>query len=193
MLFGPEQTQLAIRQKRTRVSFVLIFIISLAVAISAIYVSKEVEADAKQQPDASTTFTPSKTLHAEYVRNGEILYRRSPEEYAIAPFSVTTRGGKDYYVKLRNLSKKDEVTFFVYGGKTAEIKVPLGDYELLYACGSIWCGTTDLFGPETYYAKADEIFSFYEDDGYVNGWSVELYLQADGNLSAETISPEDFQ
>lgn len=170
----------------------IIFVIFTISPLLAIYFSKDDSSKIDQPSQSSISQSP--TLYAQPTpKNGEILYKRVSTENSIAPFSVETREGKNYYVKLRHLhSQKDEVAFFVEGGKTAEIEVPLGTYELLYACGSTWYGKTDLFGSDTYYAKANETFQFYEEDSYVNGWTVELYLQSNGNLSTEKISPEEF-
>lgn len=122
---------------------------------------------------------------------GQILYSDGRE--CVAPFSVVTRGSDDYYVKLKDASgSQDVIAFFVQGGETAEIDVPLGTYMLYYATGDSWHGEEDLFGESTRYCKADELFDFYESDGYVNGWTVELYTQSNGNLSTESIDPSEF-
>lgn len=111
----------------------------------------------------------------------------------IAPFTIETRGDKNYYIKLKDYhTNKVILTTFVSGGDTAELEVPLGDYELLYATGDDWYGIDLLFWEKTQYFKAEDIFEFYEENGYVNGWTVELYLQNNGNLSTEEISADEF-
>lgn len=84
------------------------------------------------------------------------------------------------------------MSFFVRAGETANVDVPLGEYTLYYATGETWYGPELVFGDETIYYKADETFDFYEEGGYINGWTVELYLQFDGNLSTDTIDPDEF-
>lgn len=122
---------------------------------------------------------------------GQILYSDGQE--CIAPFSVVTRGPNNYYVKLKNvLTSKDVISFFVRGGETADLDVPLGTYFLYYAVGDSWQGEEDVFGESTRYFKTDDVFDFYESDGYVNGWTVELYAQNSGNLSTESIDPSEF-
>lgn len=137
---------------------------------------------AKNEENSAPIFVPS---------TGQILYSDGQE--CIAPFSVVTRGTNDYYVKLKDaFYSEDVISFFVHGGETAEIDVPLGTYSLYYAVGDSWQGIEDLFGESTRYFKADDVFDFYESDGYVNGWTVELYTQSNGNLSTESIDPSEF-
>lgn len=137
---------------------------------------------AKNEDHSSPILVPS---------TGQILYSDGQE--CIAPFSVVTRGPNNYYVKLKNvLTSKDVISFFVRGGETADLDVPLGTYFLYYAAGDSWQGETDVFGESTRYFKADDVFDFYESDGYVNGWTVELYAQSSGNLSTESIDPSEF-
>ena len=125
--------------------------------------------------------------------NGKILSSSVPADERIAPFTIDTTGDGYYYIKLRDVYTKQPVlTFFVHGGRSVEVDVPLGMYELLYAHGDTWYGVNNLFGPDTVYSKADDTFNFYEEDGYVNGWTVELYMQANGNLDVDSISPDEF-
>ena len=112
---------------------------------------------------------------------------------AVGPLEIVTRGENNYLVKLRDYYTGNEVmSFYVRGGETANVEVPVGTYELSYACGPTWYGIEHLFGEETRCAKADDIFSFEIDGEYVTGWTVELYLQADGNLSTEYMDIADF-
>lgn len=84
------------------------------------------------------------------------------------------------------------MTFFIRGGETASLNVPLGKYEIYYAHGDTWVGAKYLFGDDTEYYKADDVFNFYQDDGCVYGWDIELYRQSGGNLSTEEISASEF-
>ena len=121
-----------------------------------------------------------------------LLYDWSGQE-AVAPLSIVTSAGRDYYVKLVYAGTNDAVIgLYVLGGVTQDITVPLGTYEMRYASGTTWYGYTDLFGPETAYAKADTTFDFREEtDGYT-GYTVELILQEGGNLNTLSIGPEQF-
>ena len=77
---------------------------------------------------------------------------------------------------------------FVEGGRSVEIKIPSGTYEIRYATGKDWYGYQYLFGPETAYSKTNRNFSF----SYGSGYELTLYKVVNGNLSTSTIHPEDF-
>ena len=121
------------------------------------------------------------------------LLSRSRYSQPTGPLEIVTRGTDDYVVKLRDVDTGEEVlSFYVRAGETAEVEVPLGSYELSYACGQTWYGTKHLFGDSTRCAKADEVFTFELDGRSVTGWTVELYLQTNGNLSTESIDLGEF-
>lgn len=123
--------------------------------------------------------------------NGEVIYEISSDR--IAPLTIKTSGSDSYLVKLKKSgSGEDVLSVYVCGGESIDIDVPLGTFQLVYASGSVWYGPTHLFGEDTSYAKADELFEFYEEDGYVNGWTVSLYPVSNGNLDTTPIDPEEF-
>lgn len=128
--------------------------------------------------------------------SGTIIHWTDDYDNAVtAPLEIKTSSmsNTDYFVKVcRAGSKDDYMAFYVRGGTNVECEVPLGTYIIKYACGETWYGQYDLFGSKTSYAKADETFRFYEDDGYVNGWTIELYSQINGNLQTVTIDPSEF-
>jgi hypothetical protein len=84
------------------------------------------------------------------------------------------------------------MTMYVEGGRYFETEVPLGSYEMRYASGKTWYGTTHLFGPETSYAKADRPFDFSFDGSQYSGYTVELIMQSSGNLRTIPLSPNSF-
>ena len=66
------------------------------------------------------------------------------------------------------------MSFYVEGGKTETVYVPLGEYAIYYATGSTWYGSKALFGDETKYYWCSGAFDFYEDgDSYI-GWTLPL-------------------
>lgn len=141
--------------------------------------------DAENQP-------PSFMLqNVELPKNGEVLSGNAEDR--IAPFTINTEGNGYYYVKLKDAdTKEDVICFFVYGGKSADVDVPLGTYELVYAYGLEWFGLEELFGADTSYTKADELFDFTQDETQVYGWTVDLYVQYNGNLETEEIDASEF-
>ncbi len=137
------------------------------------------------------------------ISSGDIVKDTSAEK--VAPLTVKTSGSSNYYVCLKCLrtvgsggrmlpSLASEVTmsFYVSGGKTEEILVPLGEYELYYATGKTWYGKALKFGSETKYCKCEDSFLFTESETGYNGWSVTLYPVYNGNLDTETVSAADF-
>ena len=138
-------------------------------------------------------YPPTSQISIELPENGEILYTSAISGKTVAPLTISTKGDGYYYVKLKNtLTGKDSLAFFVYGGSEITVDVPLGGYDLVYAYGHDWLGVSKKFGKETVYSKADEPFLFYQDNGYINGWTVELYMQPNGNLGLEEISASEF-
>lgn len=84
------------------------------------------------------------------------------------------------------------MTVFVRSGMTANVDVPLGNYEFRYAAGDTWYGYEHLFGPATGYSKADKLFDF-RDTGYeVSGYTVTLYKVPNGNLHTSSIRANEF-
>lgn len=113
---------------------------------------------------------------------------------AIAPLTISTRQGLGhYFVKIVDWTTDAPVmTIFVRSGQSVSTKVPLGSYKVKYATGSQWYGKTHLFGPETSYSMADSRFDFEETGNQVSGFTVELFLQPNGNLRTKRIRPKDF-
>lgn len=122
--------------------------------------------------------------------NSTILLRGKRSR--VAPLKViTSEGHGDYAVKLTNTrTGNDELLFFIRGGRTAKINVPLGSYSMKYAVGSTWLSNRCLFGRQTSHYKADEIFHFSSNGHRVSGYTVELILQSNGNLRTEEISKD---
>lgn len=114
-------------------------------------------------------------------------------QQAIAPLEIRTDSGSDYYVKVVNATNdKDTLAIYIHGGETVEVEVPLGSYEIRYASGENWYGDKGLFGIETSYNKADELFTF-SDTGYqISGYTVTLYQVANGNLQTKSIDEDQF-
>jgi len=81
---------------------------------------------------------------------------------------------------------------YIRAGAKAEIGVPLGSYTLKYSTGENWLGKECLFGVNTLYKKADTALEFSREGDSISGHSIELILQAGGNLSSSQIGAEDW-
>lgn len=112
---------------------------------------------------------------------------------AIAPLEIRSQSGSDYFVKVTNQYTGEDVsTIYIRGGDTISIEVPLGTYEIKYASGETWYGDQKLFGTQTSYSKADELFTF-SDTGYqITGYTITLYQVVNGNLQTITLDPSQF-
>ena len=139
----------------------------------------------------SSNNDPDSGLSAIPIHNGEIIIE--PDEEGLAPLTIETRGTEKYYVHLKPLGHEgSEMSFYVIGGQTTEVLVPLGYYELYYATGYTWYGLDNLFGSKTSRFKCNDTFDFYEEDDYYQGWTVTLYKVSNGNMSTQEVSEEDF-
>lgn len=124
--------------------------------------------------------------------NGKIFTGRNIR--GVAPLQIKTAArGHDFYVKLADAETGQNIkTAYIRGGKSANLRLPLGRYDLKYASGQKWYSSHCLFGMSTLYSKANKVFSFERKGNIVTGYSVELILQRNGNLSTKKIKAEDW-
>lgn len=110
----------------------------------------------------------------------------------IAPLSIITRdASRSFFVKIEDWhSGKPVQGIFIRPGQKVTTKVPLGEYRLKYATGTVWHGEEGLFGAETSYHQADKSFSFTRNGEKISGYTVELFLQQHGNLKTSTINKD---
>ena len=155
------------------------------------------------KPSAKVTATPAPTLRPVLIFNGAIVKDTSLEK--LAPLTVEASGSNSYYVYLKclrlpgddtgalsRLARAGDISFYVGSGQTADVLVPLGNYEMYYATGSTWYGQEERFGPSTRYYKCDEEFLFSSDASGYAGWTVTLFPVPDGNMGTDKISAADF-
>lgn len=138
------------------------------------------------------------------VKNGEIL--RKPAAELIAPLDIEAGNGGNCYVLLHCTGyaipsgyaydeigcRRNDMSFYVARGETASVDVPIGSYEIYYATGEAWQGELRLFGDDTRYYKCDELFTFYVDGDYAEGYSLTLYDVPNGNMDTDIIGKADF-
>jgi hypothetical protein len=124
-------------------------------------------------------------------QRGEI--QLSSSDAPLAPFEVKSSAGTNYFVKMYDVDRgKDVVTFFVRGGETVAVKVPLGTYKVKYAAGDKWYGRKDLFGPDTSYNQAGTTFYFHIEGKQISGYTITLYKVPNGNLPIHGITASEF-
>ena len=136
------------------------------------------------------------TIYTEVaISSGEILI--NPTGECLAPLSITAKEGYSYYVYLQSLTDSiNDVAFYMEGNTPVSISMPLGDYKLYYAVGKTWYGMDNKFGNNTQYYTSDDTltFSSVEENGYTQylGYTIELIMQVNGNLSTREISASNF-
>ncbi len=117
------------------------------------------------------------------------VYARYDQSPTVAPLTLRTEGGSNYFVKIEDAtSGRPILSFYVYGGSTLQAEVPAGSFVLKYATGDNWCGDRELFGALTETNKADRVFQFDDDHEY----TIELIARRNGNLPTKKISRESF-
>jgi len=111
----------------------------------------------------------------------------------LAPLKIIASGNSHFYLKLvDNATGKAVMAIFTSSSSRVDVDVPLGNYIIKYACGDSWYGEERLFGDETTYYVADEVFKFYQTDEGVSGYTITLYQVPDGNLQTKEIEASDF-
>lgn len=124
--------------------------------------------------------------------NGAV--HRFTKAKAMAPLQIVTAGEAAHYlVKLSPWQGgKPVLTVFVRAGKSVDLEVPLGSYRIKYAAGEEWQGDQALFGEATEFYEADKRFDFVRTKHGIRGYTIELILQAGGNLATRKLSKGDW-
>lgn len=158
----------------------------------------------------STVAPKSKHISSEHfsapgmlVKNGQIII--SPDYECTCPLTVKTSEEMNYYVLLKYIGEPsytyqnrmymdngdnvltENISFFIEAGKTVDIEVPIGRYELYYATGTTFYGKDKIFGEGRSIWKADKVFDFYTDKDYVYGRTITLYPVSNGNLETKSV------
>lgn len=124
-------------------------------------------------------------------RHGAVRYPLGSNP--IAPFTVATKPGANYFIKLVELAnEREHLAAFIVGGEPFSTKVTPGFYELRYAVGQDWLDEQEYFGPKTSFFKADKLLEFVIKGDQVVGTRVELILTRGGNLRTVTVGREKF-
>ena len=199
----PTYTSMYGNQKKKNLR-VLLIVVGIIVALIVIYnINEYVEHErwrSAQQAEEDLWTSREKTFPS----NGTVNYfiSKSTVDNAInnqdyGPLSIKVPIGSDnYYILLKKRSggsNSKYLSIFIHPGKTVETKVPFGDYDLYYATGEIWYGEDYLFGPNTEFYQADNVFKFYLQGDHMIGSTVELIKQQFGNLDTKSASADDFK
>lgn len=110
----------------------------------------------------------------------------------VAPLRVTGSPGADYYLKMVDEAGREVLTLFVRGGHTLDARAPAGRYRLRYASGNQWLGTNVLFGTQTRFAAANNVFDFGGDGRPLTAYDITLLSQGERSAEGRPIRREDF-
>ncbi len=110
--------------------------------------------------------------------NGRIT-RYHNEEDAVAPFKISLRDdGQNAFVTMEEWeTKRPALNLFIHGGRSVEIKVPLGSYRLKYVLGKSWYGEEHLFGRRSVHGELSEKVDFSVKDDKIMGHTLEIGFQ----------------
>lgn len=184
------------KRKASASTFIFLFLLAITIvamvhACNSTLSSESSSALPSQIPAAGTTQPTESIKRLPTPANGKILF--GPLKEGVAPLTVkTTTYDNCYLILTEHNSAKVIMSFFVRANSTADVSVPVGNYDIYYAVGEAWYGTDHLFGDSTYRAKFDESFLFTkESDGY-SGWTIEMQPVSYGNLESDPVSADDF-
>ena len=142
-------------------------------------------------PNSDNSGAQSRPKPQPLPKNGTI--RSFAQGQRSAPLKVNTRGSDHYLIKLTRPGSTEAVMYlFIRAGQSAEIKVPLGTFEIKWATGAEWYGYKKKFGESTAYGKAGKLVSFEQTSTEFIGHQITLYPVPSGNLSTKTISADEF-
>lgn len=98
-----------------------------------------------------------------------------------------TRGSSDCYIKLKDSSGNEVLSFYVRKGTSFSASVPEKSMYVYFSYGDDWYGPEYAFGVNGHYSKDDEIADFYN-------YEIEytLYEVQYGNFSETPISYNSF-
>ena len=108
--------------------------------------------------------------------------------YCESQLTIVSSTTESCYIKLKGTSGTDVFSFFVRAGDSVTVDVPAGYYYVYFSYGTDWYGTDELFGPNTTYAKDDEICDF---ENYIFEYTLEPTYS--GNFSATTVNEDEFK
>lgn len=101
--------------------------------------------------------------------------------------TIKSSAEESYYIKLKDTSGQDVMSFFVRAGESTTVYVPERNLQVFFACGNDWYGPVYLFGDETAYSKDDDFVDFSQ---YTITYT--LYPVTGGNFTETEIPPDEF-
>lgn len=116
---------------------------------------------------------------------GEVLWYVPVQEKQGAPLTISAPvdGTRNFAVRLTDWANGGLVAIVpVRGGETAQLQVPLGQYQITIASGKRWQGPERMFGMTGELRKAVAPLHFYKVGNQTHGQRIDLAGRLDGNL-----------
>lgn len=145
-----------------------------------------------------STPPPAEPKQAQPVAIKTGIVRKNRGRDAVATLRITTPAGSHYLLKVIDAKTgKEEVLFYIEGGKTFDTKVPLGTYKIRAASGTIWYGAEEFFGSGTSFfelrqIKGEDTFAFTRSKNVIHGHHLKLTKQIDGTMESNPIGRNQF-
>lgn len=119
-----------------------------------------------------------------YPSTGYVFYKT--EQDVDSDITIETSYDLDYAIKLINVNDGSLViAFYAQAGGLCYMA---GDYYILYAAGTTWQSADELFGPDTLYYVADDIYSVNPD----NAPTITLDIYGGTGIPSTQITGDDF-
>ena len=125
--------------------------------------------------------------------NGAILQGASSGN---CDLTLENKSAANYYVKIiKSGASKPAVSFFVRGKQSATISLAPGSYEIRYAAGDTWYGTSDYFGSQGSYGlftNKNQSTSFSFNQGYAYSLTLNTSSGGGSTVGTKTIDRSSF-
>lgn len=125
--------------------------------------------------------------------NGAVLQGASSGDCGL---TLENKSASNYYVKIiKPGASKPTVSFFVRGKQSATVSLEPGSYEIRYAAGDTWYGTSDYFGSKGSYGLftgKNQSTSFSFDQGYDYSLTLNTSSGDGSTVGTKTIDQSSF-
>lgn len=119
--------------------------------------------------------------------NGYVFYK-TPQDVD-SEITINTSSDLHYAIELINVNDNElTIAFYAQAGGLCYMAVPAGDYYVRYATGTTWQNADELFGPETLYYAANDIYSVNSD----NAPTITLDVYGGTGIPSTQITGDEF-
>lgn len=148
----------------------------------------QVYLDGGYDPFSIDDYLGSTTHYDEsYPSTGYVFYKT--EQDVDSEITIDTSSDLHYAIELINVNDNElTIAFYAQAGGLCYMAVPAGDYYIRYAAGTTWQSANALFGPDTLYYVADDIYSVNPD----NAPTITLDIYGGTGIPSTQITGDEF-